>query len=84
MIGFDLGLDKLIEIVVLVIDVDLNIFGDGVDVVMYVDDVVLLGMIDVVVEMYLWLGLIDEVKVFMVDLVIVEVMVFDYINEYVK
>ncbi|TXB91451.1 DUF853 family protein, partial [Mycobacterium tuberculosis] len=37
MTGLDLGSDKLIEIAALVTDADLNILGDGVDVVMHAD-----------------------------------------------
>ena len=38
MTGLDLGSDRLIEIAVLVTDADLNILGDGVDVVIHADD----------------------------------------------
>ncbi len=41
MTGLDLGSDKLIEIAVLVTDGDLNILGDGLDVVIHTDDAAL-------------------------------------------
>lgn len=84
MTGLDLGSDKLIEIAALVTDADLNILGDGVDVVMHADDAALSGMIDVVAEMHSRSGLIDEVKASTVDLATAEAMVLDYINEHVK
>ena len=48
MTGLDLSSDKLIEIAVLVTDADLNILGDGVDVVIHADDAALSSMVDVV------------------------------------
>ena len=44
--------DKLIEIAVLVTDAELNILGEGVDVVIHADDAALGGMIDVVTRMH--------------------------------
>ena len=38
MTGLDLKSDRLIEIAVLVTDADLNILGDGLDVVIHTDD----------------------------------------------
>jgi oligoribonuclease len=84
MTGLDLGSDKLIEIAVLVTDADLNILGNGVDVVIHADDAVMSSMIDVVAEMHSRSGLIDEVKASTVDIATAETMVLDYINEHVK
>jgi oligoribonuclease len=84
MTGLDLGSDKLIEIAALVTDADLNILGDGVDVVIHTDDAALSSMIDVVTEMHSRSGLIDEVKASTVDLATAETMVLDYIHEHVK
>ncbi|CAM4250523.1 oligoribonuclease [Mycobacterium basiliense] len=84
MTGLDIASDKLIEIAVLVTDADLNILGDGVDVVIHTDDAALSSMIDVVAEMHSRSGLIDEVKASTVDLATAEAMVLDYINEHVK
>ena len=67
MTGLDLGSDKLIEIAVLVTDADLNILGDGVDVVIHADDAALSAMIDVVTEMHTRSGLIEEVRASTVD-----------------
>ena len=41
MTGLDLGSDRLIEIAVLVTDAELNILGDGVDVVIHAEDAAL-------------------------------------------
>jgi oligoribonuclease len=84
MTGLDLGSDKLIEIAALVTDADLNILGDGVDVVIHADDGALSSMIDVVAEMHSRSGLIDEVKASTVDLAAAEAMVLDYIGNHVK
>ncbi len=84
MTGLDLGSDKLIEIAALVTDADLNVLGDGVDVVIHADDAALSSMIDVVTEMHSRSGLIDEVKASTVDLATAETMVLDYIGEHVK
>ena len=62
MTGLDLGSDKLIEIAALVTDADLNVLGDGVDVVIHADDAALSSMIEVVAEMHSRSGLIEEVK----------------------
>ena len=84
MTGLDLGSDKLIEIAVLVTDSELNILGDGVDVVIHAEDAALSSMIDVVADMHRRSGLIDEVKASTVDLATAEAMVLDYIGEHVK
>jgi len=84
MTGLDLGSDKLIEIAALVTDADLNVLGDGVDVVIHADDAALSSMIDVVAEMHSRSGLIDEVKASTVDLATAQAMVLDYVGAHVK
>ena len=84
MTGLDLGSDKLIEIAVLVTDADLNILGDGVDLVIHADDAALSSMVDVVTEMHTRSGLIDEVRASTVDLATAEKAVLDYIRQHVK
>ena len=56
MTGLSVRTDKLIEIAALVTDSDLNILGDGIDVVIHADDEALAGMPEVVVAMH------DEVR----------------------
>src|SRR5260370_17792982 len=84
MAGVDFGSEKLIDIAALVTDADLNILGDGVDVVIHTDDAALSSMIDVVTEMHTRSGLIDEVKASTVDLATAEAMVLDYVGKHVK
>ena len=84
MTGLDLGSDKLIEIAVLVTDGDLNILGDGVDVVIHADDAALGGIIDVVARLHARSGRIDEGKTSTGDVPTAEAMVLDYIRSHVK
>jgi oligoribonuclease len=84
MTGLDLGSDKLIEIAALVTDGDLNILGDGVDVVIHADDAALSSMIDVVTDMHTRSGLIEEVRASTVDVAAAETLVLDYIGGHVK
>ncbi len=84
MTGLDLHSDKLIEIAALVTDAELNILGDGIDVVIHADDAALSSMVDVVAEMHSRSGLTREVKASVVDLATAETMVLDYIGEHVK
>jgi oligoribonuclease len=84
MTGLDLGSDRLIEIAALVTDSDLNILGEGIDVVIHTDDAAMSGMIDVVAKMHTRSGLINEVKASTVDLATAEAMVLDYIRTHVK
>jgi oligoribonuclease len=83
MTGLNLGSDRLIEIAALVTDGDLNVLGDGVDVVIHADDDALNGMIDVVTEMHTRSGLIEEVRTSTIDVAQAEEMVLDYIRAHV-
>lgn len=84
MTGLDLKSDRLIEIAVLVTDADLNILGEGLDVVIHTDDEALDNMIPVVTEMHTRSGLIDEVRASTIDLATAEEMVLDYVRSHVK
>ncbi len=84
MTGLDLSKDLLIEIAVLVTDADLNILGDGLDVVIHAPDEALDAMIPVVTDMHTRSGLIEEVRASTVDLPTAEEMVLDYIRGHVK
>ncbi|MEO3760319.1 oligoribonuclease [Mycobacterium sp. B14F4] len=84
MTGLDLKTDRLIEIAVLVTDADLNILGEGIDVVIHADDAALSAMIPVVTDMHTKSGLIDEVRASTVDVAEAEGMVLDYIRTHVK
>ncbi len=84
MTGLDLSSDQLIEIAVLVTDAELNVLGDGIDVVIHADDAALASMIDVVTEMHTRSGLIEEVRAATVDVATAEGMVLDYVRTHVK
>ncbi|MCF8611023.1 oligoribonuclease [Gordonia sp. HY285] len=84
MTGLDVGSDKLIEIAALVTDSDLNILGDGVDVVIHADDDALANMPDVVVKMHADSGLTEEVRASTVTLAQAERMVLDYLREHIS
>jgi oligoribonuclease len=84
MTGLDLGSDRLIEIAALVTDAELNILGDGVDVVIHADDAALDGMVQVVAQMHSKSGLTEEVRASTVDLAAAEKLVLDYIRTHVK
>ena len=60
MTGLDLKNDALIEVAALVTDSELNILGDGVDVVIKPDDAALDKMNDFVRDMHTRSGLLDE------------------------
>ncbi|HET9138777.1 oligoribonuclease [Actinophytocola sp.] len=83
MTGLDLGKDALIEIAALVTDSDLNVLGDGVDLVIHADDAQLDAMPDVVREMHARSGLTDEVRRSTVTLAEAEQQVLDYVRTHV-
>ncbi|MEU5850585.1 oligoribonuclease [Saccharopolyspora shandongensis] len=83
MTGLDLGKDALIEIAALVTDADLNILGEGVDIVIHADDEALAGMPDVVRDMHDRSGLTEEVRRSEVTLEEAEQRVLEYIRRYV-
>jgi oligoribonuclease len=84
MTGLDLKTDRLIEIAVLVTDADLNILGEGLDVVIHADDAALSSMIPVVTEMHRRSGLTGEVRASTIDVAEAEELVLDYIRAHVK
>jgi oligoribonuclease len=83
MTGLDLVNDALIEIAVLVTDGDLNILGEGVDVVIHADESALAAMPDVVREMHAKSGLTEEVRASKVTLREAEEQALAYIRRHV-
>lgn len=83
MTGLDLSKDKLIEIAALVTDSELNILGEGVDIVIHADDDALANMPAVVTDMHAKSGLTDEVRASTVTLEDAEQRVLAYIKEHV-
>ncbi len=61
MTGLDLSTDALVEIAVLVTDSDLNVIGEGVDVVIHASQAQLDGMNEFVREMHTSSGLITQI-----------------------
>ncbi len=83
MTGLRLDGDKLIEVAALVTDSDLNILGEGVDIVIHADDAALAAMPPVVADMHAKSGLTDEVRRSTVTLEEAEQQVLAYIREYI-
>ncbi|MBK5306125.1 MAG: oligoribonuclease [Frankiaceae bacterium] len=83
MTGLDLGSDLLIEVAALVTDGDLNILGEGVDVVIGATADEMARMPDVVRDMHASSGLTDEVVTSTVSVKDAEQQVLAYIKEWV-
>ncbi|MDG4769421.1 oligoribonuclease [Solwaraspora sp. WMMD792] len=84
MTGLDLGRDALIEVAALVTDSDLNVLGDGVDLVIHADEEALAGMPDVVREMHAKSGLTEEVRRSAVTLAEAQDRVLEYVTSFVQ
>ena len=83
MTGLDLGKDALIEVAALVTGPDLNVLGEGVDLVIHADDAALDAMPEVVREMHAKSGLTDEVRRSTVTMAEAEQAVLAYIKQFV-
>jgi oligoribonuclease len=83
MTGLDLGKDALIEVAALVTDPDLNVLGEGVDLVIHADDAALDAMPDVVREMHAKSGLTEEVRRSTVTMAEAEEAVLTYVQQFV-
>lgn len=83
MTGLDLRSDALIEIAALVTDGELNVLGEGVDVVIHASDEALAAMPEVVEQMHAKSGLTQEVRASKVTLAEAEQLVLAYIREHV-
>ena len=82
MTGLDLEHDQLVEVAALVTDADLNVLGDGIDVIIKPEPAALEQMNDFVRNMHTNSGLIDELADGM-TLAQAEQLVLSYIKEYV-
>ncbi len=83
MTGLDLSTDAMIEIAVLVTDGDLNVLGDGIDVVIHATEQALSAMPDVVAQMHAKSGLTDAVRASAVTLRQAEQAVLQYVRAHV-
>jgi oligoribonuclease len=84
MTGLDLEKDVLIEVAALVTDPELNVLGDGVDVVIHADDAALGSMVEIVSAMHEKSGLTEAVRASTVTVQEAEDMVMEYVTQYVK
>ena len=80
MTGLDSLSDALIEVAVLVTDADLNVLGDGVDIVIATPEAKLAAMCDVVQEMHTKSGLLDEVHASTIPMAQAEQQVLAYVT----
>ncbi|WP_026211790.1 oligoribonuclease [Longispora albida] len=83
MTGLDLGRDALIEVAALVTDPELNVLGEGVDIVIKAPDELLSGMVDVVRDMHARSGLTEEVRAATVTIGQAEEMIMEYVTKHV-
>ncbi|GIF19050.1 oligoribonuclease [Actinoplanes tereljensis] len=83
MTGLDLGKDKLIEVAALVTGPDLNVLGEGIDLVIHADDAALDAMPPVVRDMHAKSGLTDEVRRSAITMAEAEEQVLAYVREFV-
>lgn len=83
MTGLDLGKDKLIEVAALVTDPELNVLGEGVDLVIHADDAALDAMPPVVRDMHAKSGLTEEVRRSVLTMSEAEEIILAYIKEHV-
>ena len=83
MTGLDLRNDALIEVAALVTDPELNVLGEGIDLVIHADDAALDTMPEVVREMHAKSGLTDEVRRSAISMAEAEATVLAYVKEYV-
>lgn len=76
--------DALIEVAALVTDPDLNVLGEGVDIVIHTSDAALDGMLDIVKQMHHKSGLTEEVRKSAVTVQEAEDRVLEYVTTWVK
>lgn len=82
--GTEPGADLLVEIAALVTDSELNVLGEGVDIVIGAPDEALDSMNDVVQEMHRSSGLTEEIRASKVTVEEAEKAVLDYVREHVS
>lgn len=83
MTGLDLRTDALIEIAALVTDENLQVLGEGIDLVIHADEEQLAAMPPVVVEMHAKSGLTEAVRASTVTLEQAQQQVLDYVKSHV-
>ncbi len=82
MTGLDLRTDALIEIAALVTDGELNVLGDGVDLVIHASDDALAAMPEVVEQMHAKSGLTEQVRASTVTIEQAQAKVLEYVRQF--
>ena len=83
MTGLETSTDALVEIAALVTDSELNVLGEGVDIVIHASDAQLDAMLPVVRDMHASSGLTEEIRESTVTLAEAEKAVLDYVRQWV-
>ncbi|MGI8648286.1 MAG: oligoribonuclease [Acidimicrobiales bacterium] len=83
MTGLNPASDALIEVAAVVTDGELNVLGDGIDIVIHADNDVLNSMDTVVATMHARSGLTEEVRASAVSLAVAEQQVLAYVAKHV-
>jgi len=83
MTGLDTSSDALVEIAALVTDSELNVLGEGVDIVIHATDAQLDAMVPFVRDMHASSGLTEEIRRSTVTLAEAEKQVLDYVRQWV-
>ena len=83
MTGLETSHDALVEIAALVTDSELNILGEGVDIVIHTSDAKLDAMLPVVRDMHASSGLTEQIRQSTVTLAEAEKAVLDYVRTWV-
>ncbi|EYT64558.1 oligoribonuclease [Dietzia sp. UCD-THP] len=83
MTGLDTTNDALVEIAALVTDSELNVLGEGVDIVIHASDAKLAAMLPVVRDMHSSSGLTEEIRASAVTVAEAEKLVLDYVRAWV-
>lgn len=83
MTGLNVQRDALIEVAALVTDQELNVLGDGVDLVIHAEEDALAAMPEVVRTMHAKSGLTDEVRSSTVTMRDAQQRVLEYIRQYI-
>jgi len=82
MTGLDPATDAMIEVAVLVTDAELNVLGDGVNIVISAPEEKLAGMVPVVADMHTRSGLVDEVRASAITVAQAEEQVMAYVTQH--
>ncbi len=83
MTGLDPQKHVIVEIAALVTDADLNVLGEGVDIVVHASETDLAQMDEFVTNMHNSSGLTEEIRASSVNLTEAEQMVLDYVRQWV-